>query len=78
MNDAKHVNRNLANLVNEPVIPDQQLPNRRISILGHDPPALTKQVKRPRRFDRLAYDGRRVELGILRDVAGNFGEVIGC
>ena len=78
MHDAKHVNLNFANLVNEPVVPDQQLPNGRVSILGHDPPALSKLVKRMRRLDQLAYNGRCVELGIFRDVGGNFGEVIGC
>ena len=78
MNDAKHVNRRLGHLVNQPIVPDEQLTNRRVSILGHDPPALSKQVKRAPRVDQLAHDGRRVELGIFRDVTGNLGEVIGC
>lgn len=77
VDDAKYVNRHLAHLVHQPEVPDQQLPNGRVSILGYDAPALSKQVKRTPRLDQLAHDSGRVELGILRDVAGNFGEVIG-
>lgn len=42
MNDAEHVNHALTDLVNKPVVPDQQLPNGRVPILGHDPSALSK------------------------------------
>lgn len=78
MNDGKHMNRHFANPINQPVVPDQELPNGRISVLGYDPPTFGKQIKRTPRFDQLAYDSCRVELGISCDVVANLGEVIRC
>ncbi len=78
MNDAEHVNRRLADFVNEPVVPHQKLTNRSVTILRYDPSALAEQTKRTASFDELTHDSRRIKLGILCDVAGNLGEVVGC
>ena len=49
---------------------DEQLPNDRIVLFGHDSAAIWKLTKRPGGISRFTNESRRIASGVLFDVSG--------